>query len=80
MAFKVFPQRLASPLAKWSSTRISRLQMETDYFAEVQDLLRLEADAIARTADRLDRAQVQRVIELITTSVGKVVILGVGKS
>lgn len=54
--------------------------METDYFSEVQNLLRLEADAIARTANRLDRVQVERVIQLITKSAGKVVILGIGKS
>lgn len=54
--------------------------METDYFSEVQNLLRLEADAIARTADRLDQGEVERVIQLITSSRGKVVILGIGKS
>jgi len=54
--------------------------MSTNYFADVQELLKLESDAIAQTATRLDKAQVDRVVELLANCKGKVVILGVGKS
>src|SRR5204863_6125590 len=49
-------------------------------FAEVQSLLRIESDAIAQTALRLDKSQVERVIDLLAACKGKVIILGVGKS
>ncbi len=48
--------------------------------AEVQNLLRLESEAISRTATRMDQAQVEKVIDLLATCSGKVVIMGVGKS
>ena len=54
--------------------------MPTNYFSEVQALLKIESDAIAETATRLDPAQVEQVIELLAECRGKVVILGVGKS
>jgi arabinose-5-phosphate isomerase len=54
--------------------------MTKNHLSDVQDLLRLEANAIAQTATRLDEAQVQRVVDLIAGCTGKVVILGVGKS
>src|SRR5882672_12240634 len=54
--------------------------MTTNHFAEVQSMLRLESDAIAQTAGRLDQAQVEHVIDLLVACKGKVVILGVGKS
>ena len=50
------------------------------YFSEVVDLLRLESEAIARTATRLDSRQVDSVIDLLSACRGKVVVLGVGKS
>ncbi len=50
------------------------------YFSEVQDFLRLEAGAIAQTADRLNSEQVDRVIDLLANCKGKVVLLGIGKS
>lgn len=50
------------------------------HFSAVQDFLRLESSAIAQTADRLGREQVERVIELLTNCKGKVVLLGIGKS
>jgi arabinose-5-phosphate isomerase len=49
-------------------------------FEEVQRILRLESEAIARTATRLHPQQVERVVTLLSTCKGKVVILGVGKS
>jgi arabinose-5-phosphate isomerase len=54
--------------------------MTTNHLSDVQDLLRLESNAIAQTATRLDAAQVQRVVDLLAGCNGKVVILGVGKS
>jgi len=54
--------------------------MTKNHLSDVQDLLRLEANAIAQTATRLDAAQVERVVDLIAGCKGKVVILGVGKS
>jgi len=54
--------------------------MSTNYFDDVQELLKLESDAIAQTATRLDKTQVERVVELLANCKGKVVILGVGKS
>lgn len=51
-----------------------------DYLSDVVDLLHLESDAIARTATRLDEAQVRKVITLLTACRGKVVIFGMGKS
>jgi len=54
--------------------------MTTNYFADVQELLKVESDAIAQTATRLDPAQVERVVDLLANCRGKVVILGVGKS
>jgi len=54
--------------------------MTTNYFADVQELLKLESDAIAQTASRLDKSQVESVVSLLAECRGKVVILGVGKS
>ncbi|HEX6124588.1 MAG TPA: KpsF/GutQ family sugar-phosphate isomerase [Pyrinomonadaceae bacterium] len=51
-----------------------------DHFPKVIELLRLEANAIERAADRLDEASVERAIELISECGDKVVIIGVGKS
>jgi len=54
--------------------------MTTNYFADVRELLKLESNAIAQTADRLNPSQVERVVDLLSKCKGKVVILGVGKS
>jgi arabinose-5-phosphate isomerase len=54
--------------------------MTKNHLSDVQDLLRLESNAIAQTATRLEAAQVERVVDLIAACKGKVVILGVGKS
>jgi arabinose-5-phosphate isomerase len=53
---------------------------DNNYFSQVVDLLRLESEAIAQTAVRLDRAAVERAIEILVACKGKVVITGVGKS
>lgn len=50
------------------------------YLSAVQDFLRIESGAIAKTADRLDREQVELVIRLLAKCTGKVVLLGIGKS
>jgi arabinose-5-phosphate isomerase len=54
--------------------------MTKNHLSDVQDLLRIESNAIAQTATRLEAAQVERVVDLIAGCKGKVVILGVGKS
>jgi len=54
--------------------------MTQDHLADIQQALRIESDAIAQTAARLDRDQVGRVVELVANCPGKVVIVGVGKS
>ena len=54
--------------------------MTKSHLTEIQSLLRIEADAIAQTATRLDAAAVERVVDLLACCEGKVVILGVGKS
>ena len=54
--------------------------MTKTHLSEVQNLLRIESDAIAQTAIRLDPASVERVVDLLAECKGKVVIVGVGKS
>src|SRR5882672_6697262 len=51
-----------------------------NYFAQVQGFLRLESDAIGQTAARLQQNEIERVVQLLATCKGKIVILGVGKS
>src|ERR1041385_1031124 len=51
-----------------------------NYFSQVVDVLRLESQAIAETAGRLNSADVESVIGLLVACAGKIVILGVGKS
>lgn len=54
--------------------------MSQNHLTEIQQMLRIEADAIAQTANRLEANQVDRVVQMIASCKGKVVILGVGKS
>ncbi|HEU4595942.1 MAG TPA: KpsF/GutQ family sugar-phosphate isomerase [Pyrinomonadaceae bacterium] len=54
--------------------------MKETHFEQVLSLLRMEAEAIAQTAARLGRAEVERAIELLAACRGKVVLVGVGKS
>ncbi len=51
-----------------------------NYFTQVVELLRLESEAIAQTAARLQPAEVEQAIELLSACKGKVVLVGVGKS
>ena len=53
---------------------------DKNYFAAVQGFLRLESEAIAQTALRLQRLEIERVMQLLAACKGKIVILGVGKS
>ena len=53
---------------------------QNSYLAHVLSVLRLESDAIARTADALPEDQVHRVVDLLAQCQGKIVIVGVGKS
>ncbi len=52
----------------------------TSLYTQVIDLLRLEADAIARAAARLKPSEIESAIELMFSCQGKIVLLGVGKS
>ena len=54
--------------------------MTKTHLSEVQNLLRIESEAIAQTATRLDPSAVEQVVDLLASCKGKVVILGVGKS
>lgn len=49
-------------------------------FEKVVELLRLEAEAIQRAAERLDSESVERAVELLACCESKVIITGVGKS
>lgn len=53
---------------------------EKDLFSAVQGFLRLESEAIERTAERLQPDEIKRVVDLLAACKGKIVILGVGKS
>jgi arabinose-5-phosphate isomerase len=53
---------------------------ESKLFTQITDCLRLEAEAIAQTAERLTPDAVERAIALLRDCRGKVVLVGVGKS
>ncbi len=53
---------------------------DNENFAAVQGFLRLESEAIAETAARLQQDEIERVVQLLAGCKGKIVILGVGKS
>lgn len=50
------------------------------HHTQVAQILRMEAEAINATAERLSSAEVERAIELLLACRGKVVLCGVGKS
>ena len=54
--------------------------MKESHFDDVVALLRMEADAITRTAARLSHEEVERAVGLLAACRGKVVTVGVGKS
>jgi arabinose-5-phosphate isomerase len=49
-------------------------------YQQVIELLKLEAAAINRTADILDKVSIEKAVELLLNCAGKVVVTGVGKS
>jgi arabinose-5-phosphate isomerase len=49
-------------------------------YSQVIELLRAESEAIAKAASRLQTAEVDRVLSILTNCKGKIVFLGVGKS
>jgi arabinose-5-phosphate isomerase len=53
---------------------------DKNHFAQVQGFLRVESEAIAQTATRLQPEEVERVVQILARCRGKIVILGVGKS
>jgi len=52
----------------------------SERYSQVVELLRAEADAIAKAASRLQPSDVDPVIDLLAKCKGKVIVLGVGKS
>ena len=51
----------------------------TDY-SHVIELLRVESDAIAKAASRLQAQELERVLSILKNCKGKIIVLGVGKS
>jgi len=49
-------------------------------YAHVRELLRVESEAIAKAGERLQAAQLERVLSILKACKGKIVVLGVGKS
>jgi arabinose-5-phosphate isomerase len=52
----------------------------SEKFSQVVELLKLEAAAIERAAERLDKTSVENAIELLSSCKSKVIVTGVGKS
>jgi arabinose-5-phosphate isomerase len=50
------------------------------YVLQVVELLKLEAEAITKAANRLESEQVEKAVEILANCRGKVVLAGVGKS
>ena len=59
---------------------VERNMTDNDYFGQVVELLRLEAEAINHTASHLQREGVESAVRLLAGCVGKVIALGAGKS
>lgn len=57
-----------------------KVQNSVSHFDKVVDLLRLESAAIERAAERLDRDQIDKAVELISCCDSKIIVTGVGKS
>jgi arabinose-5-phosphate isomerase len=53
---------------------------EESRYAQVIELLRVESDAIAKAASRLDADNLERALTILGDCQGKVILLGVGKS
>lgn len=50
------------------------------HFTKFSEVLKLESEAIARTASKLGPENVDRAIEILSSSRGKVIVTGIGKS
>ena len=57
----------------------TKAQRTTNY-EKVIDLLKLESAAIERAAERIERAQIEKAVDLISCCRNKIVVTGVGKS
>jgi arabinose-5-phosphate isomerase len=53
---------------------------ESNGYSQVLELLRAESEAIAKAAARLQAAELDRVLSILNSCKGKIVLLGVGKS
>jgi arabinose-5-phosphate isomerase len=53
---------------------------DRDFVARILEVLRLEANALTRSSERLETAALDRAINLLANCSGKVVVAGVGKS
>jgi arabinose-5-phosphate isomerase len=62
------------------SAIIRKLFIVNETFSQVVELLKLEAAAIERTANTLDRQKVEQAIDLLLKCESKIVVIGVGKS
>jgi arabinose-5-phosphate isomerase len=68
-------------IANDSDERVGTHRMtEQNYYLQVVELLRMEADAVTCAAGRLRRDEVECAIKLLDSCSGKVVVVGVGKS
>lgn len=56
------------------------ISSKSSHFSQVVELLKLEADSISKAAIRLEPQQVDKAINILNKSSGKVVVAGVGKS
>jgi arabinose-5-phosphate isomerase len=56
------------------------MMTDSSDYSHVVELLRVESDAIAKAAARLEAAQLERALSIFKSCKGKVVVLGVGKS
>ena len=63
-----------------SNDRFSDPQQLKDHFTKVIETLKLEAAAVVRAAGNLSENDVNRAIELLRSTAGKVIVTGVGKS
>ena len=53
---------------------------EPSDYSHVVELLRVESNAIAKAAERLDGSHLERVLSILKNCKGKVIVLGIGKS
>jgi arabinose-5-phosphate isomerase len=56
------------------------MMTDSSDYSHVVELLRVESDAIAKAAERVEPAQLERVLSILKSCKGKVIVLGVGKS